>query len=83
MQFVSDPKQVIPNSQVVAKNISSNILSKQASKVTRSIGMLPSASICESGPGLFVKLILGSIPDIAGQVKLFHNCVLLCLEVKV
>ncbi|GMI78117.1 isopropylmalate dehydrogenase 1, ARABIDOPSIS ISOPROPYLMALATE DEHYDROGENASE 1 [Hibiscus trionum] len=36
--------------------------------ITGSIGMLPSASLGESGPGLF-EPIHGSAPDIAGQDK--------------
>ncbi|KAJ9695206.1 hypothetical protein PVL29_010609 [Vitis rotundifolia] len=50
MQLVRNPKQ---SDTIVTNNIFGDILSDEASMITRSIGMLPSASIGESGPGLF------------------------------
>ena len=45
-----------------------DILSDEASMVTGSIGLLPSASIGDTAPGLY-EPIHGSAPDIAGQNK--------------
>ncbi|XP_024965933.1 3-isopropylmalate dehydrogenase 2, chloroplastic-like [Cynara cardunculus var. scolymus] len=53
---------------IVTNNIFGDILSDEASMITGSIGMLPSASLAASGPGLF-EPIHGSAPDIAGQDK--------------
>jgi 3-isopropylmalate dehydrogenase len=65
MQLIRDPKQF---DTIVTNNIFGDILSDEASMITGSIGMLPSASLGESGPGLF-EPIHGSAPDIAGQDK--------------
>nr|DAD45103.1 TPA_asm: hypothetical protein HUJ06_003333 [Nelumbo nucifera] len=65
MQLIRDPKQF---DTIVTNNIFGDILSDEASMLTGSIGMLPSASLGESGPGLF-EPIHGSAPDIAGQNK--------------
>ncbi|KAL4200718.1 hypothetical protein AMTRI_Chr02g212610 [Amborella trichopoda] len=65
MQLIRDPKQF---DTIVTNNVFGDILSDEASMLTGSIGMLPSASIGESGPGLF-EPIHGSAPDIAGQDK--------------
>ncbi|KAG9160000.1 hypothetical protein Leryth_005752 [Lithospermum erythrorhizon] len=65
MQLVRNPKQF---DTMVTNNIFGDILSDEASMITGSIGMLPSASLGESGPGLF-EPIHGSAPDIAGQDK--------------
>ncbi|KAJ4718563.1 isopropylmalate dehydrogenase 3 [Melia azedarach] len=65
MQLVRDPKQF---DTIVTNNIFGDILSDEASMITGSIGMLPSASLGASGPGLF-EPIHGSAPDIAGQDK--------------
>ncbi|PWA76836.1 isopropylmalate dehydrogenase 2 [Artemisia annua] len=65
MQLVRNPKQF---DTIVTNNIFGDILSDQASMLTGSLGMLPSASLSESGPGLF-EPIHGSAPDIAGQDK--------------
>ncbi|XP_043696136.1 3-isopropylmalate dehydrogenase 2, chloroplastic-like [Telopea speciosissima] len=65
MQLIRDPKQF---DTIVTNNIFGDILSDEASMLTGSIGMLPSASLGESGPGLF-EPIHGSAPDIAGQDK--------------
>jgi 3-isopropylmalate dehydrogenase len=43
-----------------------DILSDEAAMLTGSLGMLPSASLGEDGPGLF-EPVHGSAPDIAGQ----------------
>ena len=45
-----------------------DILSDEASMITGSIGLLPSASIGDTAPGLY-EPIHGSAPDIAGQDK--------------
>lgn len=65
MQLVRNPKQF---DVVVTGNMFGDILSDEASMITGSIGMLPSASIGESNPGLF-EPCHGSAPDIAGQNK--------------
>ncbi|OIS97575.1 PREDICTED: 3-isopropylmalate dehydrogenase 2, chloroplastic-like isoform X1 [Nicotiana attenuata] len=65
MQLVRNPKQF---DTIVTNNIFGDILSDEASMITGSIGMLPSASLGETGPGLF-EPIHGSAPDIAGQDK--------------
>lgn len=65
MQLVRNPKQF---DTIVTNNIFGDILSDEASMITGSIGMLPSASLSSSGPGLF-EPIHGSAPDIAGQDK--------------
>jgi len=49
-----------------AGNIFGDILSDEASMLAGSLGMLPSASISGSGPGIF-EPVHGSAPDIAGQ----------------
>jgi 3-isopropylmalate dehydrogenase len=51
---------------VVTENMFGDILTDEASVLAGSMGMLPSASLGESGPGLF-EPIHGSAPDIAGQ----------------
>ncbi|HWS42009.1 MAG TPA: 3-isopropylmalate dehydrogenase [Pseudoflavonifractor sp.] len=63
MQLVRDPSQF---DVVVTENMFGDILSDEASMVTGSIGLLPSASIGDSAPGLY-EPIHGSAPDIAGQ----------------
>ncbi|TQD95654.1 hypothetical protein C1H46_018802 [Malus baccata] len=65
MQLIRDPKQF---DTIVTNNIFGDILSDEASMITGSIGMLPSASPGESGPGLY-EPIHGPAPDIAGQDK--------------
>jgi len=63
MQLIRDPKSL---DTIVTGNIFGDILSDQASMLTGSIGMLPSASIGDgSGPGIF-EPVHGSAPDIAG-----------------
>jgi 3-isopropylmalate dehydrogenase len=51
---------------VVTENMFGDILTDEASVLAGSMGMLPSASIGEKGPGLY-EPIHGSAPDIAGQ----------------
>ncbi|KAI9097979.1 hypothetical protein K1719_025750 [Acacia pycnantha] len=65
MQLVRYPKQF---DTIVTNNIFGDILSDEAAMITGSIGMLPSASLGDLGPGLF-EPIHGSAPDIAGQDK--------------
>ncbi|MFA9438077.1 3-isopropylmalate dehydrogenase [Uliginosibacterium sp. sgz301328] len=63
MQLVKAPKQF---DVVVTGNIFGDILSDEASMLTGSIGMLPSASLDDSNKGMF-EPIHGSAPDIAGK----------------
>lgn len=63
MQLIRNPKQF---DVIVTENMFGDILSDEASMITGSLGMLPSASLSESGPGLF-EPIHGSAPDIAGK----------------
>ncbi len=63
MQLVRDPSQF---DVLVTGNLFGDILSDEAAVITGSIGMLPSASLGESGPGLY-EPIHGSAPDIAGK----------------
>lgn len=65
MQLVRDPSQF---DVIVTGNLFGDILSDEASVITGSIGMLPSASLGSAQPGLF-EPIHGSAPDIAGQGK--------------
>jgi 3-isopropylmalate dehydrogenase len=51
---------------ILTENMFGDILSDEASVVTGSLGLLPSASIGADGPGLF-EPVHGSAPDIAGQ----------------
>ena len=51
---------------VVTGNMFGDILTDEASVLSGSMGMLPSASVGESGPGLY-EPIHGSAPDIAGK----------------
>ncbi len=63
MQLVRNPKQF---DVMVTGNMFGDILSDEASMLTGSIGMLPSASLDEHGKGLY-EPIHGSAPDIAGK----------------
>ena len=65
MQLIRWPKQF---DTIVCGNIFGDILSDEASMLVGSLGMLPSASIGESGPGVF-EPCHGSAPDIAGEDK--------------
>ncbi len=63
MQLVRNPKQF---DVIVTGNIFGDILSDEASMLTGSIGMLPSASLDANSKGLY-EPIHGSAPDIAGK----------------
>ncbi|HUK04207.1 MAG TPA: 3-isopropylmalate dehydrogenase [Burkholderiales bacterium] len=63
MQLVRNPKQF---DVIVTGNMFGDILSDEASMLTGSIGMLPSASLDANNKGLY-EPIHGSAPDIAGQ----------------
>ena len=63
MQLVKNPKQF---DVIATGNIFGDILSDQASMLTGSIGMLPSASLDENNKGMY-EPIHGSAPDIAGK----------------
>ena len=63
MQLVRAPRQF---DVIVTGNMFGDILSDEASAVTGSIGMLPSASLDERHKGLY-EPIHGSAPDIAGK----------------
>ena len=66
MQLIRSPKQF---DVIVTSNLFGDILSDEASMLTGSIGLLPSASVGDgSKPALF-EPIHGSAPDIAGQGK--------------
>ena len=65
MQLVKNPSQF---DVVVTSNMFGDILSDEASQITGSIGMLPSASLGAASCGLY-EPIHGSAPDIAGQNK--------------
>ncbi|NLW79845.1 MAG: 3-isopropylmalate dehydrogenase [Ruminococcaceae bacterium] len=65
MQLVRNPGQF---DVMVTENMFGDILSDEASMITGSIGMIPSASLGENGPGLY-EPIHGSAPDIAGTGK--------------
>ncbi len=63
MQLVRAPKQF---DVILTGNIFGDILSDEASMLTGSIGMLPSASLDENNKGLY-EPCHGSAPDIAGK----------------
>ena len=63
MQLVKDPAQF---DVIVTTNMFGDILSDEASQITGSIGMLPSASLGYTSRGLY-EPIHGSAPDIAGK----------------
>lgn len=65
MQLVRNPKQF---DVIVTSNMFGDILSDEASMITGSIGMLPSASLGAGGLGMY-EPIHGSAPDIAGKNK--------------
>jgi 3-isopropylmalate dehydrogenase len=65
MQLVSNPTGF---DVIVTENLFGDILSDEAAMLTGSLGMLPSASLGEMGPGLF-EPVHGSAPDIAGTGK--------------
>jgi 3-isopropylmalate dehydrogenase len=63
MQIIRDPKQF---DVILTGNIFGDILSDEASQITGSIGMLPSASLGEGNFGMY-EPVHGSAPDIAGK----------------
>ena len=63
MQIIRDPKQF---DVILTGNIFGDILSDEASQITGSIGMLPSASLREGNFGMY-EPVHGSAPDIAGK----------------
>ncbi|MCL2699135.1 MAG: 3-isopropylmalate dehydrogenase [Defluviitaleaceae bacterium] len=63
MQLIRDPRHF---DVLVTTNMFGDILSDEASQITGSIGMLPSASLCGRGTGMY-EPIHGSAPDIAGK----------------
>jgi 3-isopropylmalate dehydrogenase len=63
MQLISAPRHF---DVILTENMFGDILSDEAAMLTGSIGMLPSASLGDGGPGLF-EPVHGSAPDIAGQ----------------
>ena len=65
MQLVKEPTQF---DVVLTENMFGDILSDEASMITGSIGMLPSASLNDTSFGLY-EPSHGSAPDIAGQNK--------------
>ncbi len=65
MQLVKNPSQF---DVIVTSNMFGDILSDEASQITGSIGMLPSASLSDNTRGLY-EPIHGSAPDIAGLGK--------------
>lgn len=65
MQLIRNPSQF---DVILTGNLFGDILSDEASMITGSIGMLPSASIGEGKIGMY-EPIHGSAPDIAGMGK--------------
>ena len=65
MQLIRDPKHF---DVIVTSNMFGDILSDEASQITGSIGMLPSASLAEGNFGMY-EPVHGSAPDIAGTNK--------------
>ncbi|MCP3976793.1 MAG: 3-isopropylmalate dehydrogenase [bacterium] len=63
MHLISRPRDF---DVVVTGNMFGDILTDEASMLPGSLGLLPSASLGEPGPGLY-EPIHGSAPDIAGQ----------------
>jgi 3-isopropylmalate dehydrogenase len=63
MQLASAPAQF---DVMVTENMFGDILSDLAAAMTGGLGLAPSASLGDSGPGLF-EPVHGSAPDIAGQ----------------
>jgi 3-isopropylmalate dehydrogenase len=63
MKLVTAPRHF---DTILTENMFGDILSDEASVITGSLGLLPSASIGDGGPGLF-EPVHGSAPDIAGH----------------
>jgi 3-isopropylmalate dehydrogenase len=62
MQLVATPRHF---EVIVTENMFGDILSDEAAMLTGSLGMLPSASLGDGGPGVF-EPVHGSAPDIGG-----------------
>ena len=73
MQLVKDPSQF---DVIVTNNIFGDIISDEASMITGSIGMLPSASVRGDDFGMYEQ-IHGSAPDIAGFFFVFFIATIL------
>ncbi|MFF3023999.1 3-isopropylmalate dehydrogenase [Gottfriedia sp. NPDC057948] len=65
MELIRNPRRF---DVIVTENLFGDILSDEASMITGSLGMLPSASRSGKGPSLY-EPIHGSAPDIAGKNK--------------
>jgi len=65
MRLVTEPSAF---DVVVAPNLFGDILSDEGAAITGTLGLLPSASVGDEGPGVY-EPIHGSAPDIAGQGK--------------
>ncbi|NCC21622.1 MAG: 3-isopropylmalate dehydrogenase [Alphaproteobacteria bacterium] len=65
MQLLRNPRQF---DVIVTDNLFGDILSDEASMLTGSLGMLPSASLNDTGEAMY-EPVHGSAPDIAGQGK--------------
>jgi 3-isopropylmalate dehydrogenase len=63
MQLASEPERF---DVLVTENMFGDILSDLAAAVTGGLGLAPSASLADRGPGVF-EPVHGSAPDIAGQ----------------
>jgi 3-isopropylmalate dehydrogenase len=63
MRLVQHPRDV---DVVVTENLFGDILSDEAAVLAGSLGLLPSASLGETGPGLY-EPVHGSAPEIAGR----------------
>jgi 3-isopropylmalate dehydrogenase len=63
MRLVAAPRHF---DVILTENMFGDILSDEAAMLTGSIGLLPSASLGDDGPGVF-EPVHGSAPDIAGQ----------------
>src|SRR5215207_9961446 len=63
MKLVAAPRHF---DVILADNMFGDILSDEAAMLTGSLGMLPSASLGETGPGVF-EPVHGAAPDIAGR----------------
>jgi 3-isopropylmalate dehydrogenase len=65
MQLIAAPRHF---DVILTENMFGDILSDEAAMLTGSIGLLPSASLGDGGPGVF-EPVHGSAPDIAGTGK--------------
>jgi 3-isopropylmalate dehydrogenase len=63
MKLVAAPRHF---DVILTENMFGDILSDEAAMLTGSLGMLPSASLGDGGPGVF-EPVHGSAPDIAGR----------------